>query len=87
MNIPHGDKFAIPPPPPTWGDKVYEFRQVHHLTQAELAAALGVTVQSVSNWESGRSTPWDKDRATYLERMLALATTRNAALQPLTERL
>lgn len=34
-----------------------QLRQAVDLTQEELAAQLGVTVQTVSNWENGRATP------------------------------
>ncbi|MEO0409403.1 MAG: helix-turn-helix transcriptional regulator [Cyanobacteria bacterium P01_A01_bin.135] len=32
-------------------------RQSRHLTQKQIADALGITVQTVSNWEVGRAEP------------------------------
>ena len=42
------------------------------LTQVELAAALEVTAQTLSNWECGRSTPWQKQQLVILARLLDL---------------
>lgn len=38
-------------------------RKALGLTQAGLAERLDVDKQSVSNWECGRSTPWEKEQA------------------------
>ena len=40
-----------------------EARAALHLTQAELAAYLQVAVQSVSNWEVARATPFPHNEA------------------------
>ena len=34
-----------------------QLRQSRHLTQRQIADALGITVQTVSNWEVGRAEP------------------------------
>jgi len=34
-----------------------KLRQSRHLTQRQIADALGITVQTVSNWEVGRAEP------------------------------
>lgn len=39
------------------GERIHMYRRRNHLTQQMLAGALGVSVQSVSNWEQGRSVP------------------------------
>ena len=36
---------------------IQKYRKMWELTQAELAAKLGVSVQAVSNWESAKSAP------------------------------
>jgi transcriptional regulator with XRE-family HTH domain len=46
-------------------------RMCYDITQEELGALLGVTGQTVSNWESGRAVPERFDRA-VLARMWAL---------------
>lgn len=38
-------------------DHIRDYRRERHLTQEQLAEALGVTVGAVYKWESGRSTP------------------------------
>lgn len=39
------------------GEKLRERRNTLHMTQDEVAEALGVTRQTISNWENGRSYP------------------------------
>ncbi|MBO1305959.1 helix-turn-helix transcriptional regulator [Enterococcus sp. 669A] len=39
------------------GAKLRERRNILHMTQDEVAEALGVTRQTISNWENGRSYP------------------------------
>ncbi|MEO1772459.1 helix-turn-helix domain-containing protein [Candidatus Enterococcus ferrettii] len=39
------------------GEKLRERRNILHMTQDEVAEALGVTRQTISNWENGRSYP------------------------------
>ncbi|KRM43278.1 helix-turn-helix transcriptional regulator [Lentilactobacillus parafarraginis] len=41
----------------TFGDKIREARESHHLTQAEVATQLHVSRKTVSSWETGRSYP------------------------------
>ena len=40
-----------------FGDKIKQYRSQQGLTQKQLAESLGITSQTVSNWESGRSQP------------------------------
>lgn len=47
-------------------------RRALRLTQADLAAQIGVDKQSVSNWECGRSSPWPKEQARVLLQLLEL---------------
>lgn len=39
------------------GDRIYELRKQRGLSQVDLAKALGVTKQSVSNWENSNIQP------------------------------
>lgn len=38
-------------------DRIKELQQARHMTQAELAKALGLTKQCVSNWENDNVAP------------------------------
>ena len=44
-----------------------ELRSEHKLTQQQVAQALGITAQSVRNWEAGRSVPDDANQAKLVE--------------------
>ena len=39
------------------GNKIFKLRETHNLTQAEMAERLGVSRQTISSWESGRTFP------------------------------
>ena len=41
----------------TLSQNISKLRKEHHLTQEQLAEALGVTFASVSKWERGAATP------------------------------
>lgn len=45
-----------------WGERVRGLRKAHDMTQAALAAAVGVTPQSVYNWERGLNAPRDDQK-------------------------
>lgn len=40
-----------------WGEKISNLRKRLHLTQREVAKAVGVDDQTISNWEKGKSKP------------------------------
>ena len=44
----------------TFPERLVQTRHALRLTQAELARALDVTPQTLSNWECGRTAPWPK---------------------------
>ena len=44
------------------GDRIREIRLAKKISQVELAKLLGVTKQSVSNWENENIQPWRKRR-------------------------
>ncbi len=51
-----------------WIDLLTHLRSSYHLTQEELAGALGVTNRTVSNWERGEVRPFRRN----VQRVLAL---------------
>lgn len=57
--------------PSGWGGLIAARRRRAHLTQAQLAAQLGVSASSVALWETGRSVPRGR-KLTALARTLAL---------------
>lgn len=56
----------------TFPETLRATRQAHVLTQAELADRLGVSSQTLSNWECGRSSPWPKQEANVLLALVAI---------------
>jgi DNA-binding transcriptional regulator YiaG len=50
----------------TFAEHIREARDRLQLTQADLAARLQVSTQTISNWERGRSVPWPDDQERYL---------------------
>lgn len=50
-----------------WGGNIERGRKLLGLTQAGLAAALGVTQQAVSDWEAGRTAPRDMHKVAIAE--------------------
>ena len=74
------DPYRVPArarPPTPFSRFLLETRRTLHLTQAEMAAYLQVTVQSISNWEVARAVPHphNEDRVRAL---LARALRRSA---------
>ncbi|MFE0672846.1 helix-turn-helix domain-containing protein [Streptomyces sp. NPDC058867] len=69
---------ASPLPPPKERRRLREARS---LTQAQVAARVGVTRETVRAWESGRTTPRGRKREAYV-RLLSEATERVAAQEP-----
>ena len=41
----------------SWSDNILRLRERSNLTQKQLSEAVGVTVQTISNWETGRNRP------------------------------
>lgn len=44
-----------------FSERVRRLRQARNLTQAALAALCGLSPRAVSDWEIGRSRPWNAD--------------------------
>ena len=60
------DPFRVPSkgrPPTPFSRDLVAARRTLHLTQAELAAYLQVTIQTVSNWETARAVPHPSNEA------------------------
>ena len=60
----------------TLGEKIYELRTQHNLSQGDLANELNVSRQSISKWENNNSTP-------DLEKIVKLAEIFNVSLDKL----
>ena len=60
----------------TLGEKIYELRTQHNLSQGDLANELNVSRQSISKWENGNSTP-------DLEKIIKLAEIFSVSLDEL----
>lgn len=60
----------------TLGEKIYELRTQHNLSQGDLANELNVSRQSISKWENGNSTP-------DLDKIVKLAEIFNVSLDEL----
>ena len=56
----------------TLGEKIYELRTQHNLSQGDLANELNVSRQSISKWENGNSTP-DLDKLTKLGKIFNIS--------------
>jgi SOS-response transcriptional repressor LexA len=55
----------------TLGDRIREGRKNRNLTQADLANALGISVQAISQWESGKTVP-TADRLIFIGDLLGM---------------
>ncbi|WP_320782058.1 helix-turn-helix domain-containing protein [Streptomyces sp. CRN 30] len=64
------DSPAIPLPPPKARRRL---REAASLTQAQLAARVGVTRETVRAWETGRTTPRGRKREAYAKQLARLA--------------
>ena len=60
------DPYRVPPkarPPTPFSRDLVAARRALHLTQAEMASYLQVTIQTVSNWETARAVPHPSNEA------------------------
>lgn len=56
----------------TLGEKIYELRTQHNMSQGDLANKLDVSRQSISKWENGNSTP-DLEKLTKLGKIFNIS--------------
>lgn len=54
------------------GKKIYDYRKQEKLSQEELAEKIGVTRQTISNWELGETTP-DIEQAKNISQVLGIS--------------
>lgn len=66
----------------TFGQAVTAHRKALNLTQTELAPLLDCDGQTVSNWETGHTTPWPKRQVDVLLRLMRLENGRPAVEKP-----
>lgn len=57
-------------------------REAKHLSQAEVAAKVGVTRETVRSWESGRSTPRGRKRDSYAKLLAEIANEQAVSDSP-----
>ncbi|MWA13070.1 helix-turn-helix domain-containing protein [Streptomyces sp. BA2] len=57
-------------------------REAKHLSQAAIAAKVGVTRETVRSWESGRSTPSGRRRGIYAKLLAEIANEQTVADKP-----
>ncbi|WP_338146166.1 helix-turn-helix transcriptional regulator, partial [Streptomyces scabichelini] len=57
-------------------------REAGSLSQAEVAARVGVTPKTVRSWETGRTTPRGRKRQAYAQLLEALASTAPVEVGP-----
>jgi DNA-binding transcriptional regulator YiaG len=62
------------------GKAIFEARRTTRLTQEELATRIGVRVQALSLWESGRSVPRDRNYRALIRAISALDAEAGAEL-------
>lgn len=62
------------------GTRIKRARERLHMTQSQLASAVGVNVKSVDNWEAGRTTP--RNRLGALEEVLGISLGEEPAAAP-----
>lgn len=67
-----GRSRVLPPP-----EQRRELRRTLGIEQQELAAELGVSVQTVWAWETGRSIPAGENRQRYADALASMAATVN----------
>ncbi|MEV1077872.1 helix-turn-helix domain-containing protein [Streptomyces sp. NPDC050211] len=65
---------STPLPPP---DERRRLREAQSLTQAQVAARVGVARETVRSWETGRTTPRGRKREAYANLLAELATEKN----------
>lgn len=65
---------STPLPPP---DERRRLREAQSLTQAQVAARVGVARETVRSWETGRTTPRGRKRDAYAKLLAELATEKN----------
>lgn len=69
----------------TFAQRLFELRQKHGYSQEELAEALGVSRQAISNWERGATSP-DTNNLVALARLYKVSVDELLGLEPSAEK-
>lgn len=56
----------------SFGQQLHDTRTALGMTQDDLAQAVGVDKQTISNWECGRTQPWPNKKVEVLQHLLTL---------------